>query len=132
MISAIDSSVLFSIFLGEASADDWIKELIFSAESGTVVICDVVAAEVGSQFSSFSEFSKNLNQLNITLDAINLESAYYAGSIFRRYRKLGGKREYLVPDFLIGAHAMKQADRLLAIDRGYLKRYFSGLKVVSI
>ena len=35
-----------------------------------------------------------------------------------------------MPDFLIGAHAAKQADRIAVIDRGYLRRYFPRLRVL--
>jgi len=48
-----------------------------------------------------------------------------------RYRRSGGPREHLIPDFLIAAHAMVHADRLAATDRGYLSRWFNDLKLLE-
>ncbi len=41
----------------------------------------------------------------------------------------GGEAKRVVADFLIGAHALRSADRLLARDRGYLRDYFASLDV---
>lgn len=49
-----------------------------------------------------------------------------AGAIQYRYRMVGGRRERVVADFLIGAHALHHADRLIARDRGFYLDYFAG------
>lgn len=51
--------------------------------------------------------------------------------IMRSYARNKGPRERVAPDFLIGAHALVQADALLTTDAGFFRHYFEGLNVVS-
>jgi hypothetical protein len=76
------------------------------------------------------KFRASLAALGVALSAASLESAQLAGSLFSKYRREGGPREHLIPDFLIGAHAQVQADQIAAIDRGFLRRYFPPLRVI--
>jgi len=62
---------------------------------------------------------------------LTAEHGYSAGLAHAAYRKAGGKRERVLADFLIGAHALHEANRLLTRDRGFYRKYFSGLKVLE-
>jgi hypothetical protein len=95
------------------------------------VICDVVPAEFFAVLTNRRKFERSLLALGIAFAPIRLDSAQLAGRVFKAYRRQGGPREHLVPDFLIGAHASLQADRLAAIDRGYLRRYFPRLRLLK-
>jgi len=130
--TAIDSSVLFCIFKGEPDARCWVDLLVRERSSGQLVICDVVYAEVATLFAECCELDAKLAALGIRFDAILPESAYRAGQVFLEYRRAGGRRDRLIPDFLVGAHALLQASALAARDRGYLRKYFSPLRLLEL
>ena len=58
-------------------------------------------------------------------------SVVAAARAWRGYRTRGGKRERVAADFLIGAHAMEQCERLLSRDRGFYRECFKGLKLLD-
>ena len=55
----------------------------------------------------------------------------FPARIMRSYARNRGPRERVAPDFLIGAHALRQADALLTTDAGFFRHYFDCLNVVS-
>jgi len=131
MITAVDTSVLIAIAKGEADAEQWTDVLATARSAGDLVICDVVAAEFFALLLDDEKFRQSLSGLGIVFSPTSLDAARLAGRIFRAYRRKGGPREHLVPDFLIGAHAQRQADQIAAIDRGYLRRYFPRLWILK-
>jgi predicted nucleic acid-binding protein len=72
-----------------------------------------------------------LGQLSIAYSPIAPAAVHLAGLIFKHYRQAGGPRQYLVPDFVIAAHAQTQANRIAVIDRGYLRKGFPHLTLLT-
>lgn len=130
MRTAVDSSVLLCILRRQTGWEEWQATLTRAAEEGGLVLCPVVFAECSMGFSEVKEARIQFDSLCIVYDAFSPESAFLAGQIFLRYRREGGPRQHLIPDFLIAAHASTQADRLAAIDRGYLRTYFQALPLL--
>jgi len=129
MTTAVDTSVLLAVFKREDGHEAWLDRLAERASAAPLVACEVVWAEVGGFFDDFARLRENLELLSIGFDPIAAETAFRAGRLFRAYREQGGPREHLVPDFLVGAHAQLQARGLLALDRGFYRRYFRDLEI---
>ncbi|MDZ4286826.1 MAG: PIN domain-containing protein [Prosthecobacter sp.] len=131
MTTALDSSVLWAIIKKEPGHDQWMETLMQAASEGPLIISPIAFAELAPSTSDAAELTAFLTRLTIAYDLISADTAHLAGSTFKRYRQAGGPRQHLVPDFLIAAHAQVQADRLAAIDRGYLRKWFPGLSLLK-
>lgn len=131
MRTAVDSSVLLCILRRQSGWEAWRGALSQAAEEGLLLVCPVVFSECSVGFANAAEAGARFDALGIHYDAFTPESAYLAGQMFLRYRSEGGPRQYLIPDFLIAAHASTQADRLAALDRGYLRAYFPSLPLLG-
>ena len=131
MITAVDTSVLIAIDQGEPDAEAWVELLVKARAEGGLRIGEVVAAEFFAVVMDEGQMSATLEDLGIEFAPTSFRAASHAGEIFRRYRDQGGPREHLIPDFLIASQAMIDGDRLASADRGYLRKYFPGLTLLS-
>lgn len=132
MRTAVDSSVLLDLFSASSKFGAASRETLDRAISeGALVACEVVWAEVRAHFSNRSTFESAIADLGLEFDAIDARTAGAAGEAWRKYRRGGGLRTALVPDFLVGAHGTVRADRLLTRDRGFARRYFPRLVIMD-
>ncbi len=131
MITAIDSSVLLDVVCNDRLyADKSETALRVASAEGSLIICECVIAEIRPAFHP-SQFNQFIEDWHLTFVPSSMESAVLAGKNFSKYLKRGGKSVNIVPDFFIGAHAVYHANRLLTRDRGYMRDYFSGLKLMQ-
>ena len=128
MITAVDTNILLDILVPneqfyEASAD----ALQDAAGEGSLVISDIVFAELCIHFETQRECDAFLESNEIRVQALTREAHFLASRAWRAYRQQGGKRARILAYFLIGAHAQKQATRLLSRDRGFYRKLFPSL-----
>jgi predicted nucleic acid-binding protein len=61
----------------------------------------------------------------------SLDAAWRGGQAYREYRKRGGDRPPLLPDFLIGGHAQALGATLLTRDPRRFRSYFPDLNLIT-
>jgi predicted nucleic acid-binding protein len=129
VITSLDSSVLLDVITNSSEYADASERCLRQARAeGALIVCECVLAEIRPAFDR-AEFDEFLTDWQLEFVPSSRESAILAGDHFAQNLRRGGRAGRVLPDFLIGAHALLHADRLLARDRGYLRDYFSKLQV---
>jgi predicted nucleic acid-binding protein len=154
MITAIDTNILLDILIPDEKHSLSSKQLLDRClGKGQLIICEIVYAELSSQFPSEGELRNFLSDTGIRLIHSSQEVLYLAGERWRTYTKkrermiqcphCGEKisvtcpecnqkvalRDRILSDFMIGAHALLQAELLLTRDRGFYHTYFKELRI---
>lgn len=131
-VTAVDTNVLVDVFQADpqygAASSAALAECL---SEGKLVVSDVVWAELRAIVENQELFTSLTSELGLEFRPLSIEAAELAGATWQEYRKSGGKRERVAADFLIGAHAKIQCDRLLTRDSGFARKYFYGLDLVT-
>jgi predicted nucleic acid-binding protein len=134
--TAIDTNIISALWSSESLAGNITEQLGEAKSHGALLIAPVVYAELLAYPKATESFvGRFLAETGITVD-FNLEHSVWvdAGKRFARYanqrRKAGhGEPKRLLADFLIGSHALLQADRLMSLDGSRYRNYFPELKL---
>lgn len=132
MITAIDTNVFLDILIpNERFYEVSSQALEAAAAQGSLVVCDLVYAELCVHFSSQRECDAFLEANEIRVESLTRESHFMASRAWRMYREQGGRRTRILADMQIGAHAQGQASRLLSRDRGFYRTLFPKLELID-
>jgi predicted nucleic acid-binding protein len=127
----VDSSVLLDVFTEDRRWLAWSEEqLALAARRGVLILNAVVLAEVTPRFERVEELRSVLPSM-ASIEEIPLAAAFLAGHAHAAYRRAGGTRTAVLPDFLIGAHAAVTGRPLLTRDPARIARHIPRAKLIT-
>jgi predicted nucleic acid-binding protein len=128
----VDTNVLVDVLQDDPEWADWsTAQMRAQARVHPLAINPIVYAEVSLSFSTLEALDGVVNTLGLQMREVPRSALFLAGKAFLQYRRRGGRKAQVLPDFFIGAHAAVQGWRLLTRDARRFTTYFPTLEVVA-
>lgn len=123
MRTALDTNILSPVWSGAPSAAKIAAQLSKGRAEGALVVSAPVFVELSAiPAVNVQRVEKLLGEMTIAIDfglgedVWRLAATSFAAYAIRRRRSGGGSPKRLLIDFVIAAHALLQADRLMTLD----------------
>jgi predicted nucleic acid-binding protein len=102
-----------------------------AALTQTVAINEVIYAELSLAFERIEQSDAMIAKAGLHHEPIPRESLFLAAKAFLSYRRKGGAKGGVLPDFFIGAHAAVLDIPLLTRDTARYEAYFPNLELIA-
>jgi predicted nucleic acid-binding protein len=137
MRTALDTNIVSLIWSSAPMAGAVGAELSRLRTEGALVVCAPVFVELSAVprlnvhlvRTSLSEMQISID-FDLGEDVWQLAATTFADYAIRRRRSGGGLPKRLLPDFVIAAHAMLSADRLMTRDAKRYRQDFPDLRLI--
>lgn len=126
----VDTNVLVDVLENDSDWAEWsLRQLRAQAQVHDLAINPVIYAELSLAFDSVAALDGALDGMQIAVEEIPRPALFLAGRAFVKYRKRGGTKSNVLPDFFIGAHAAVLGCGILTRDA---RRYTQHFKTVPL
>lgn len=131
-MTLVDTNVLLDLVTDDPDWADWsIEQLETAALRGPLLINDIVYAELAVRYERIERLETFLSEAGLDMVAMPRSALFLAGKVFQKYRKAGGSRSGVLPDFFIGAHAAVDRLDLLTRDTARYRTYFPTVTLIA-
>ena len=128
----VDTNVLVDVLQNDPQWADWsIAQMRAQSSLHALVINPVIYAEMSLSFSTLEALDDVVGTLALEFREIPRPALFLAAKAYAQYRRRGGSKQQVLPDFFIGAHAAVEGWPLLTRDASRFRTYFPTLKVLA-
>lgn len=131
-MTLVDTNILLDLVTDDVVWANWsVAQLEAASLIGPLKINDVIYAELAVRYDRIEDLDGLLKEAGIDVVPMPRAALFLAGKVFVRYRRAGGARTGVLPDFFIGAHAAVAEVPLLTRDVSRYLTYFPTLKLIA-
>lgn len=128
----VDTNVLVDVVQNDPEWADWsIAQMRAQSSLHALVINPIIYAEISLSFSTLEALDDVVGTMALELREIPRPALFLAAKAYAQYRRRGGSKLQVLPDFFIGAHAAVEGWPLLTRDASRFRTYFPTLEVLS-
>ena len=128
----VDTNVLVDVLQNDPQWADWsIAQLRAQAQLHELAINPVIYAELSLSFSTIEALDRVVATMELAMHEVPRPALFLAGKAYLQYRRRGGGKAQVLPDFFIGAHAAVEGWPLLTRDASRFRTYFPSLEVIA-
>jgi predicted nucleic acid-binding protein len=128
----VDTNILVDVLQNDPQWAEWsIAQLRAQAKLHALTINPIIYAELSLSFSTLEALDDVVTTMDLELREIPRPALFLAAKAFAQYRRRGGSKAQVLPDFFIGAHAAVEGWPLLTRDASRFRTYFPTLEVVA-
>jgi predicted nucleic acid-binding protein len=128
----VDTNVILDVVQDDPVWAEWSQgQLDAWAVREELGINAVIYAELSIAYVRIEELEDTVHTAGLRFLEIPREALFLAGKAFLAYRKQGGTRTGVLPDFFIGAHAAVMTLPLLTREAARYRTYFPGVALIT-
>lgn len=125
----LDSNILIAVIQDPESRE---AEWLGLAQLQQVMRCNpIIVAEIATNFTSLDRLESFLRIFELVSEPFSPRDCFRAGQAYLEYKRRGGRRNTILPDFLIGAQAAERGWTLVTRERKGFESYFPDLTILD-
>jgi hypothetical protein len=128
----VDSNVVVDVLERDPRWFSWsVGQMRKLSMTQPLAINAIVYAELAATFTSSAILDQKIATMNLTFEEIPRQAAFLAGKAYLLYRRQGGTKANVLPDFFIGAHAAVLGCPLLTRDPRRYATHFPTVRLIA-
>jgi hypothetical protein len=128
----LDANVILDVWDPDPVWQAWSSSQMRSLSLlNELAINPIVYSEISVSFATPSALDDKLADLGVVVVDIPRHAAFLAGKAYAQYRRRGGTKTNVLPDFFIGAHAAVLGCPLLTRDTRRYAAYFPTVRLIA-
>lgn len=128
----VDTNVVVDVWQDDAEWSGWsVAQLRAQSQVHELAINPIIYAELSLNYESIETLDARVAALELALRDLPRAALFLAAQAFRQYRRSGGSKTGVLPDFFIGAHAAVLGCAILTRDAARYRSYFPTVKLLT-
>ncbi|EZP83728.1 PilT domain-containing protein [Novosphingobium resinovorum] len=125
-----DSNVVIDM-LGNRAPDYFHQRIADLGAASDLFVNEIIFAEISGNYGSAQDVADLFEGFGLKIVRLSLPDCHRAGTAYRQYRRNGGVRTSILPDFLIGAQAANRGWPIVTRDRKGFATYFPEVDLID-